>query len=315
MKNFAFIIVIQNIKNPNLILSGGIKNKYKGAYNKIFDILNEDFVFVEFGSEDEELIGNDFYLYFNLTPDLEKLHRITKIPNVKIISQTYSQGGLIAPNGKPSNLNATQYELVRTTEFKNWFGDWEKDPENSSKVVDGNGEPQVCYHGTNSGKINWETGKFDKFNIFRLEDKIGAWFTPNKQIAKNMFMENQKTIYVVFLNIKKPYLIKADKSGKDSAEILYQDVLNDYNSRDAETMLKKELQLKKYDGIVLDKTIRDVLYGKKPEDQIIAFEPNQIKNADGTNTTFDSGNDDIRFEKGGTTESGTPNYLRMFLGK
>ncbi|MEI7509320.1 MAG: hypothetical protein WCJ62_07635, partial [Flavobacterium sp.] len=112
------------------------------------------------------------------------------------IMTSMNKGGtmLLAPNGKPSNLNAEQYKLVRTPAFKKWFGDWENDPANASKVVDGNGEPQVCYHGTNLGKINWETGKFDKFNIFRLEDKIGAWFTPNKQIAKNMFMENQKTI-------------------------------------------------------------------------------------------------------------------------
>jgi hypothetical protein len=93
MKDFAFTLVIENIKNPNLISSGGIKNKYKGAYTKIFDILNEDFVFTEYESEDEELIGNDFYVYFNLTPDLDKLQRISKIPNVKIISQRYVQGG------------------------------------------------------------------------------------------------------------------------------------------------------------------------------------------------------------------------------
>ena len=55
---------------------------------------------------------------------------------------------LLAPNGKPSNLNATQYELVRTPAFKKWFGDWEKDPANASKVVDENGEPLVVYHGS-----------------------------------------------------------------------------------------------------------------------------------------------------------------------
>jgi hypothetical protein len=37
----------------------------------------------------------------------------------------YAKGGLIAPNGKPSNLTPEQYKLVRTTAFKNWFGDWE----------------------------------------------------------------------------------------------------------------------------------------------------------------------------------------------
>lgn len=33
---------------------------------------------------------------------------------------------LLAPNGKPSNLTPEQYRQVRTPEFKNWFGDWEK---------------------------------------------------------------------------------------------------------------------------------------------------------------------------------------------
>jgi post-segregation antitoxin (ccd killing protein) len=31
----------------------------------------------------------------------------------------------LAPNGKPSNLTAVQWEQVRTTEFKRWFGDWD----------------------------------------------------------------------------------------------------------------------------------------------------------------------------------------------
>ena len=37
-----------------------------------------------------------------------------------------SQGRLLAPNGKPSNLTERQYAQVRTKEFKDWFGDWER---------------------------------------------------------------------------------------------------------------------------------------------------------------------------------------------
>lgn len=33
---------------------------------------------------------------------------------------------LKAPNGKPTNLNETQWAQVRTKAFKRWFGDWEK---------------------------------------------------------------------------------------------------------------------------------------------------------------------------------------------
>lgn len=50
---------------------------------------------------------------------------------------------MLAPNGKKSNLNERQWAQVRTKAFKNWFGDWESDPENSSKVVDENREPLV----------------------------------------------------------------------------------------------------------------------------------------------------------------------------
>lgn len=32
----------------------------------------------------------------------------------------------LAPNGKPSNLNARQWTEVRTPAFKRWFGDWER---------------------------------------------------------------------------------------------------------------------------------------------------------------------------------------------
>ena len=54
---------------------------------------------------------------------------------------------LKAPNGKPSNLTPEQWKLVRTPQFKAWFGDFENDPVNASKVVDENGEPLVVYRG------------------------------------------------------------------------------------------------------------------------------------------------------------------------
>ena len=73
----------------------------------------------------------------------------------------YADGGLIAPNGKPSNLTPEQYKLVRTPEFKAWFGDWENDPENASKVVDSNGEPLVVFRGDSS-----ETNIFNENTFF-----------------------------------------------------------------------------------------------------------------------------------------------------
>ena len=90
---------------------------------------------------------------------------------------------LLAPNGKPSNLTPEQYTLVRTPEFKKWFGDWENDPKNSSKVIDENGEPLVLYHGSPYSDIK----EFDRTKSKRLSSGIkefGTYFSTNKNLAE-----------------------------------------------------------------------------------------------------------------------------------
>jgi len=83
----------------------------------------------------------------------------------------FAKGGLLAPNGHKSNLTPEQYKLVRTPEFKEWFGDWENSKANSSKVVDSNGEPMVVYHTTSKD-----------FTIFdKKKSKEGFFFSPNKE--------------------------------------------------------------------------------------------------------------------------------------
>ena len=66
-----------------------------------------------------------------------------------------------APNGKPTNLNEQQWLQVRTKAFKEWFGDWENDQKNASKVVDENGEPLVVYHTGASGITSFRTEVYD----------------------------------------------------------------------------------------------------------------------------------------------------------
>jgi hypothetical protein len=248
----------------------------------------------------------------------------------------FEKGGLLAPNGKPSNLNATQYELVRTPAFKKWFGDWENDPANASKVVDENGEPLVVYHGTTKD-----------FTIFEMVDRIkedefgfgirdyGAYFTNDKKTAQNYSLDltkktketkliekkfekalsnwletkseidleivrdlskkrvefnknllnlfEQKNILMCFLNIKKPFVF--DAKGKHWYKVL---------SEKVDIAL-----LNKNDGLILENMIEA---NARIQNTYVVFEPNQIKLADGTNTTFDSGSDDIRYAKGGKTK-------------
>lgn len=87
-----------------------------------------------------------------------------------------SKGRLLAPNDKPSNLPERLYAQVRTKEFKDWFGDWQNDPENASKVVDENGEPRIVYHGSN------QYG-FDVFDPSHSDDKISLFASSSKWIA------------------------------------------------------------------------------------------------------------------------------------
>jgi hypothetical protein len=166
---------------------------------------------------------------------------------------------LLAPNGKPSNLTPEQYKLVRSPEFKAWFGDWENDPANASKVVDENGEPLVCYHQSNK--------KFTKFD-YELSYDGAIWFTSNIEKIKNYetSASGNGIIYEVFLNINK--MGNWDDYDKGVAELL-----------------------------------RDKFNGAKMDDDYIVFEPEQIKLADGTNTTFDGNNPDIRFDGGGLTKN------------
>ena len=96
---------------------------------------------------------------------------------------------LKAPNGKDSNLNEKQWLQVRTKAFKEWFGDWENDPENASKVVDENGEPLVVYHGSRNGK-------FDVFDPSKGNPTLGGgmYFSDSIELA-NKFAGTKGFVY------------------------------------------------------------------------------------------------------------------------
>lgn len=57
-----------------------------------------------------------------------------EMQNILANAKRDSEGHLLAPNGKISNLNERQYAQVRTKAFKNWFGEWEN-PEQIEKTI------------------------------------------------------------------------------------------------------------------------------------------------------------------------------------
>lgn len=104
-------------------------------------------------------------------------------------------GYLKAPNGKDTILPEKQWLIVRTKSFKQWFGDWEHDKKNASKVIDENGEPLIVYHGTDK--------KFNEF-VFKGEKLtalgVGFYVTPNLSKAKQ-YGSNIMELFVNARNI------------------------------------------------------------------------------------------------------------------
>ncbi len=49
--------------------------------------------------------------------------------------------------------------VIQSQQFKDWFGDWENNPGEASKVVDEDGKPKVVYHQTNSEFNTFDTKK------------------------------------------------------------------------------------------------------------------------------------------------------------
>ena len=108
-----------------------------------------------------------------------------------------SEGYLLAPNGKRSNLTERQYAQVRTKAFKEWFGDWENDPTNASKVVDENGEPLVTWHSTLVEIENNIFKDYEDITISRNEE----WVTD-----KNIY-DYKKEGYIITNNDNLAFLL------------------------------------------------------------------------------------------------------------
>lgn len=231
-----------------------------------------------------------------------------------------------APNGADTNLTAEQWAMVRTKNFKAWFGDWENDPENASKVVDKNGEPMVVYHGT--GK---EYG-FTIFNTNPDNQNLGSHFGTAE--AARVFDSKGNHTYEVFLNIRNPWSSSVEdfwtddeetyafviaelanhlaSQGNEEAAEIYNKIVAQYPmAKDSETWLKwfetgegrtykymsnqhislrRLLEIGGYDGWMYENFVEDA-----GSISWVALSPNQIKSATDNTGAFSNEEEDIRF--------------------
>ena len=191
-----------------------------------------------------------------------------------------SQGRLLAPNGKVSNLTEKQYAQVRTKAFKDWFGDWENNPSEASKVVDENGEPLVVYHGTNTPDIT-------TFDLDKTQSGKAFWFAnENAQKAVIYFGQNNENLILMplFVNMKTPLL-----NDDDSMEPYATDETHDGGLILAKVGDLKSIASEEEYQEWLDKGLNDNSYLAAGN----VTNPNQLKSATDNTGTFSRIDDNI----------------------
>ena len=202
-----------------------------------------------------------------------------------------SKGRLLAPNGKPSNLPERLYAQVRTKEFKDWFGDWQNDPKNASKVVDENGEPLVVYHNTPF-----------KFSVFDMDHESRILPGMSEPFGHVGTQETANTIkgnqLALFLNARNP-LYTDDFVHETASYMLSELYKQGIISRERYSSLRgiSNPELRK---LMLSLGYDGTKYENKAEGGGISYSfisPNQIKSAGGENTGFSKTNNNIHFFK------------------
>ena len=203
-----------------------------------------------------------------------------------------SEGHLLAPNGKKSNLTERQYTQVRTKAFKDWFGDWENNPSEASKVVDENGEPLVVYHNT----------PFEFNGIFDMDHKsrIMPWTSePFGHVGTQETANKIKgTQFALFLNIRNP-LETPDFVHETVSSMLSELYKQGIISRDKYSSLRG-ISNSELRDLMLSLGYDGTKYENKAEKGGTSYSfiaPNQIKSATDNVGTFSRTNDDIRYRE------------------
>jgi hypothetical protein len=174
---------------------------------------------------------------------------------------------------------------------------WEKEPlenlsKDVSKVVDSNGEPLICYHGTPDGRFTiFDENKFGSRT--RNINSIAFFFTPSLWYAEAYSEKHNNEAIKIYEDMfgEKPRAVEPRPYAEE--KMCFLNVKNPYY---ASSQTKEDLtyaKINNFDGLILKYKNKDEIF------EIASFSSNQIKIADGTNTTFDANNPDIRYESGG----------------
>ena len=233
-------------------------------------------------------------------------------PEERLITEQAKADGtwLQAPNGQPSLLGPKLWATVRTRAFRDWFGDWLHAPEQSSRVVDDNGEPLVIYHGSNfkftefdlslAGN-NYDRQELDHGFIFTTTDddyadhaaKIAREFENERRFARGekLLGEKSQRQYALFANLRNPLVYDLDAHPVELFQGFPQTEPDAWDSPRFALQAQKEFREgdaagRDYDGIILK---------GRESSWILAAQSSQLKSATHNRGTFDSLDPDITF--------------------
>ena len=210
--------------------------------------------------------------------------------NEELTEERYNQA---KENGE-TELTFHQWKQVRSPEFKAWFGDWENDPENASKVVNPKtGEPLVVYHGT-----------LNSFNVFSNDRGVHFVSDDPKFIDKFVTQNSGEfadgaNVMPLFISSKNPFDYTNKKHvGKLSVRAGL--------SSSAVSEIKKGKWQRIEDRTIIE-SIKDLGFdgfyvNEDGVKNLAIFNSNQIKSASSNTGVFSSENDDIRFSRKGESE-------------
>lgn len=161
---------------------------------------------------------------------------------------------LVSPEGPVSNLGKQSefwWKIARTESFKKFFGDWQNNKENSSKILDKNGEPLIVFRGLRDLENGISFADFynkDFYSEFNIDNNMsmgplgfGVHTTPYLEdafeYAKIKKTESKGLVLAAFVNARiirqepektlKEYILEGlDQTTKDFALIFSKKLLN-----------------------------------------------------------------------------------------
>lgn len=240
--------------------------------------------------------------------DIEEYYNVDQFDAMDIYDRIYRQAWPddLGFNKSQASSKTAKYQVAdqtNTPEFKKRF-EW-------SKVVDESWKPLRVYHWTHNDFTVFDRSKiwaktnnkwiFWEWFYFTSDAKYwdyyaGKWWNGARQSWKVM---------ETYLDIKKPFMWnEINTKGKMNTLIkklwlqewdlrwnnTYKNQIAPITDPQKSIKFREALQKAGYDGVWYK-------YGDWVQDEIVAFEPNQIKSATDNIWTFDKNNPDIRYQK------------------